>query len=1061
MSKTYFILIVLASFYFVGLHYGANPVTGNIEATQTTISTWPGSYYYLEGQVASVEVNIWDTNAQPVETGELRLVDLNGSTSSTISVTGRSTLVSWTVTADGLTGIHIFEITFNDPNGYYSSCTAYQELLIGIVIGEGETPMAVDMIHPAFNVAKGQQAGMAGSLTSRNAVFPYFYIDQETAWISIEAYVEDSWKILAVTYPSTEITASYGFELAVVLPAWIITGPISARCAFSGSFETDLAATMVSFTINVLPAEKSLVLFSQQSEIERNNLTEQNVLLLDVQVPGFDSDPVILDLDLLTVDGLLVKQLITDQVLTGYSNQMSISISREVPVGDYNLSATLIDESTGVALATDSEPVTVVDDFLIDNFYWNISAEDALLGQQISGYLVSREEDTFTGIKSRLLVMSNDSGTVLYNNTTGENGYTDFSFALPMDLPAGYNTISFTLSPLLGDGYHRETSVSREIVIKKETAILHQEGLFLVRGQEGWFNATVIDEQGLPVATGSLSLELNGEMIYDSADPSTVHPYIPPVTVPRGINVFTWLYSGSSTFRESTESFPLAVYSVPNFNNLSMSSLETYPGKEICLSGELMEETGTGVGNAEIIITHRDNWGNTSLYSILTGEDGLFVFNYVFEDESQGTHSFKLEFRGWSGEYYLPVEGKPYFEVAVNPRVSLLVNNQLVAGETVTLEFQGNPSNEITVELLENGNWVELAVFDLDASGVHVYDWYIPSYLRGEVFLRTGYSDELEKVIFTLEVFVRPQLTIQVVDTQVLVGEEFEILVSCSESYDIVLDEQIWQNNLSSGSNLFTLVFNKSGDHVIKVISSGPYVVETAEQVSFQIRENYTVSVNIPARAQKAVDIIVKITVVDNKQQPLEGFSTELFINSTLMGTAITSQEGTASMTLNLNAGFYQGAVTIEPADSTVYVSKEIDLAGITVYSVPVIEISDLQPINGRTVNVEARLIDGKTPIINETIELYVRKVSGDTATFIGTDLTDDQGIAIVTWNVTQESGEYLLQIKNAGNKLLESVTVTKSVIVVESGPQILQASIVLQDSDKNLYTVTAIIEFP
>ncbi|MFW9997846.1 MAG: hypothetical protein ACFFD4_37745, partial [Candidatus Odinarchaeota archaeon] len=379
------LLFLLVSFILNGAVLDPSPVTSSGGDIQTQFSIWPSGYQFLAGQTIQLEVSVWDENGQVVETGQITVDDLNGTMTVQTTVNSYLTLVSWTANPDGQAGIHFFEVTYSDPNGYYLSSSNVIQLLIDRVITEGVTGMDVQPVTGNFGAVKGQTIDIQGSLTS-SGVFPYFYIDQETAYLSIEAEIEEgNWKILSLEYPSCGLVPSYDFNLAVILPSWLPAGSINSRCVFSGSYDSDLAATVTPFTIIVLSMEKSLVLIPQELTVERNNLTEQNELQLLIQVPGFDSEPVLLNIDLLALDGMVVRNLVVEYPLTSYSSQLSVDFSHEIPVGTYNLSAALLDQNTGIVIAGNSFTFDLIDDLMIDNFYWNVSDQVIEPGQKIQG----------------------------------------------------------------------------------------------------------------------------------------------------------------------------------------------------------------------------------------------------------------------------------------------------------------------------------------------------------------------------------------------------------------------------------------------------------------------------------------------------------------------------------------------------------------------------------------------------------------------------------------------------------------------------------------------------
>ncbi|MFW9995638.1 MAG: carboxypeptidase-like regulatory domain-containing protein [Candidatus Odinarchaeota archaeon] len=1059
VNRTFVLLLIIGFGMITGMNVGS--VDAAVTSGKTTyLTAWPDNYHYMEGQLVRVDVSVWDENGQAVTKGDLGLIDLNGSTGVFTVVATEVTQLIWLAATDGLTGIHIFELTYSDASGEYNSAVTTLKLLIGSELAAGSTEMILEMDTPVFNVAKGQFVNLTGILSSGGSVFPYFYFDQDTAYLSIEAEIEGSWRIIGITYPSTEITMDLEFSIEVALPVWVPTGVINARCNFSGSFDSDLAATYVSFAIYLLSVEKSLVLVPEQYNIERNNLFEEHALPVEIQVPGFDGEALSLDINLLTVDGVLVKNMLYDYSILSYSSQIFLEFSQDIAIGNYNLSAKLLEPTTRTIIATASFMANVEDDLLVDNFYWNLSSQQVLPGQDIQGYLVAREEDTFTGTKANLTIELKDEGQLLFSSTTDDNGYIPFLISIPGDISPGFYDIDFQLTPLPGELYLRTSTETYQVVVKQETSITHHENQFLTRGKIGWFNATVIDDQGFPVPDGSLSLTLNGELFYEFTRSSINYQFILPKTVPRGINTFSWHYSGSGTYQASEQSFPVTVYSTPAFSNVSISNTEIYPGDEIEITGKLTDENGEGIADAVIVITHLDNWGNTTLYNVIADGLGFFSFTHLIDNEAGGIHSFLLDFKGLIEDYYLPVEGKPAFDVSILPQISLFVAGELIAGENGTLEIQGKPNQDLMLEILEDGNWYELDVIRLDDQGMVSYKWVIASHLRGESYLRAGYTNSEETAVFSVRIKVRPQIEINTVSSIVLVGEEVSLLVTSSENHSIYLDGYPWQTNLLPGSRYFSIKFAVTGDHEFKLIAEGIDVVETTKKLALKVREDYSVAYDMPSRAQRAIGFTMTVNISSKAGDPLEGFSVELLVNGTLMATTVTSQSGTSTMTASLNSGYYEAVIRITPLDESIHVVKELVVDSFIVYSVPVITITEFQPVKERTFTVTVTITDGLTPVAGELVEVYLKNATGSSSDFIGSGLTNDQGTAGITWEVTQESGDYLLQVENKGNDFLKSLVITKAIQVLDEGPLFELATIVEQDPEKNLYLVTAAVEF-
>jgi len=192
--KKVLVLFLIASFFVTGTDFSVNPVTGNGSPIQTSISAWPGSYYYLDNDIIEIEVSIWDENGQAVETGNITVNDLNSTSGGVFPVSGQVTSVNFLAITNGIIGVHLFELNYEDPAGNYLPVTKMLEIVIGRSINPGTTNMIIEMDYPAYSVVKGQEISITGNLTSDHPTFPYFYIDPESAYISVEANIDGSFK---------------------------------------------------------------------------------------------------------------------------------------------------------------------------------------------------------------------------------------------------------------------------------------------------------------------------------------------------------------------------------------------------------------------------------------------------------------------------------------------------------------------------------------------------------------------------------------------------------------------------------------------------------------------------------------------------------------------------------------------------------------------------------------------------------------------------------------------------------------------------------------------------
>ncbi|MFW9993015.1 MAG: hypothetical protein ACFFD4_13310 [Candidatus Odinarchaeota archaeon] len=1027
----------------------------------THLSAWFDRPYYQLGDEIKLNISVWDDNSQPVITGVIQVVDLNSSNTAQATVTGITTAISL-YDSSGLAGIHLLEVSYNDSTGYYAVSTLQLKILIGSQITAGGIATATELDFLIYTVTVGQPLSVDGTLELKNSLFPFFYIDEKTACLFLEATISGQTHILSADYPHVDITASLSFSLPFILPPWIQLGPISASCGFSGSFESDLDSSEFIFTLHVIPSGKALVMEPSSYEIERNNLTEQHSLILHVQVPGYDGEQLTIDVVLSTLSGEPVAILLDEKPVTSYSSDLSVSFSYDIPVGTYNLTGILRDWYSGAELASTSFLIAVIDGLMLDNFYWNLTSGYVVPGQAIQGYLVSREEDTFQAQQSVVEIRDRASGLVLFNGMTSNTGYIFFTFTIPGDFQPGIHNIDFELFPVPGDLYHNSCLRSLAITYRKTINIQHQEDQTLVRGRSYWFNASIIDSDGFPIAVGMLSLLYDSKILYESSDVrSANYLFLVPLDFKRGINMFEWKYSGTDVYEELAASFPVSVYSVPQFDNVSLISEKPFAGDDIQLAGYLIDEIDQPVTGASIKLNHTDNWGNVIVSQVTTTQDGLFTFTITLESTAAGHHSFTLDCLGWNEEFYQPVKGKYFLEVFVSPQITVSYSGEIVSGENTTFSVTGKSESSVTLDYFNDDSWQALDEIILDSEGRSSYTWPVPANLQGPVMLRARYVELLEYSYFPLKLKKRPVIAVNVPILPTPVGEEVIITVTSTERYSIWMDGIIWKQDILAGSHQYSLKFINSGDHEIVVISTGEYIVETIVNKTISVRVDYLVNVEYSPRVQGGDSFNVFVHLETNDHQFLEGFTVRLLANDSLIASTVTSQHGNASLNASLNRGYYSLKIEIIPLRTLIYFTKNIvPENGLTIYDLPEIAINEKTPITGTLTGVEIKITSGTDPVTEETAFLFLRNSNMEEWLFLGTGTTDEQGKAVVWWNVTQNSGEYYLQARNKGKPFLEAVTKTKTIQILNRGPEILVASISLISND-NVFQAISIVSFP
>ncbi|MHA1168030.1 MAG: hypothetical protein ACTSRU_09425, partial [Candidatus Hodarchaeales archaeon] len=290
-------------------------------------------------------------------------------------------------------------------------------------------------------------------------------------------------------------------------------------------------------------------------------------------------------------------------------------------------------------------------------------------------------------------------------------------------------------------------------------------------------------------------------------------------------------------------------------------------------------------------------------------------------------------------------------------------------------------------------------------------------------------------------------------------NQPFNIIISSSERYDASIDGILWLENHPAGSYQFELNMSSAGDHVLEITVSGDYMIETTAEIILSVRMDYFIDVNIPSRIQQSNNMVMTMGINTHDGQPLAGFTAELFINGSLFSQGVSTQNGSIQLNLSLNPGFYELSLNIIPENTSTYLTKYITIdGGLIVYVVPVIFIDDIKPISGEITEIRAHVSSNGDALANVACECVLVNISNGESRIIGVNTSDDDGLVLFSWNVTETPGDYHVQVKNVNSEFLESITVSRSVEIIFKAPDIVVASII---PDYNFtYTIQVSVNF-
>ncbi|MHA1450685.1 MAG: hypothetical protein ACTSP4_14840 [Candidatus Hodarchaeales archaeon] len=550
--------IILASLIFLTFIV-SQPITdvilvsaGPADGVQTSLTAWFSRPFYPEAGTVTVEVSIWDSDLQGVSTGNITIKDLNSSIDFTVPVNDQITVASWTDTEES-TGVHLINISYEDPSRFYTPVSGIYQILIGSS-EKGDHPVQLLLDEDVFSVTKGQVITISGSLSRADST--WFFINEQLAYMAIIGDIAGEEKYLSVIYPTVGLTRSMAFSIDVVIPPWVDHGPIPSICSFSGYISQLLDYFNRSFTINVIPSAKTLIMQSNSSVVERNNITETHGIELTLQIAGYEGEKLRFDLKQYTAGGAYIKDIIENLTINSYTTVIPLSFDSDYLIGTFNLTGTISDFFTGEPISSYSIFIDVIDDLIVDNFYWNLSSNVVEIGQMVEGFLFGREEDNYIARPSELMINDISAGISLFNGSSLPSGQCYFNFTIPDDYAAGVHELEFTLNPQ--DSFLRESSLKKVISLMEETVIYHDEETMMIRGDSYTFNATVLDGSSNPVTDGVLSLYYGEQLLHESpASSSAKFQFTVPVDFDTGTSFFSWKYSGSEYYGPSTLEFPV------------------------------------------------------------------------------------------------------------------------------------------------------------------------------------------------------------------------------------------------------------------------------------------------------------------------------------------------------------------------------------------------------------------------------------------------------------------------------------------------------------------------
>ncbi|MFW9997669.1 MAG: hypothetical protein ACFFD4_36860, partial [Candidatus Odinarchaeota archaeon] len=272
------------------------PVSGEI-ISDIDFTVWTNGVSFWEGEVIDFSFDLSTIYLDPVT---VSIVDLNGSFSIVESVDPTTLngpyILHKTVESgqSDMPGIHLFMIScsqhFSEVVQYFPVYLNPDPAVISSSSGltlNGESPMALDAGKMYYFVDEGQTITVNVTLLSADT-FPYFYTDGNELFYLRREISGDVHEFYCSNIAETGLFGSLTNSFTFRVPSFWTEGEYSLTGVFTGSFSALLEpAFSDTITINSVATVLGIELEASSNTVERNNLTQDNLIDYDANIIGY------------------------------------------------------------------------------------------------------------------------------------------------------------------------------------------------------------------------------------------------------------------------------------------------------------------------------------------------------------------------------------------------------------------------------------------------------------------------------------------------------------------------------------------------------------------------------------------------------------------------------------------------------------------------------------------------------------------------------------------------------------------------------------------------------
>jgi parallel beta-helix repeat protein len=237
-------------------------------------------------------------------------------------------------------------------------------------------------------------------------------------------------------------------------------------------------------------------------------------------------------------------------------------------------------------------------------------------------------------------------------------------------------------------------------------------------------------------------------------------------------------------------------------------------------------------------------------------------------------------------------------------------------------------------------------------------------------------------------------------------------------------------NTTTNGTSSTIFTGNSPGNSVVSVTVGSQKFLTGVTIVSALTPTAVTVN---PVSGYKGDNVNLVVTLKDLMNNLIANKTIKFTVNGNLIGTETTNSQGieTLPYTITQNTGTYIVLAQFT-GDNTYTASNSTN--NLQVNSTPTaITINPITGYNGETVNLTSTLTDthNNIPINGKTIQYTIN------GTTIGTATTNTQGIATLTYTITQNTGTYTIKVQFLQDNVYMGATNSQNLTVDNSIPTV------------------------